>query len=741
MKFAMMYRLLAVGLLLFAGLLVSVAGARAEDGESAAPGIQNRLDEILVTARKREENLQDVSQSVTAISQRESERRFDLDLQDYADAAPNIIIDDLQQGPGSPAAISIRGIGVADVEKSFEPTTGVVLDGIFIGANSGAMLKSLDIERIEILRGPQGTLFGRNAIAGVINITRTKPTQEFGGKLRLGYGNHDASVVEAVVNVGLGDIGAVKVSGASRKRDGWFDNLFTGEENGKMDFRSYSVNLLLTPVEDIEIEYTFEETDQNQDANTVLNLAQPGQLFCDVFAQCAPSLTVPQSGDRYAVLQNGDVDGPFFDTKLHIVELRWQISEDYSFDYIFGSFETDERVTQDWDGTSLTLFHTNRPATYEQRSHEFRITRSSTSALNFVIGAYIWDSNYQIDLVSFIGFVVPGVVLEIPQTARQTTDSLAGFFEIDYDITDKLTITVGGRYTDEKKTGGIRDFILDNLANPERESWDQFTPKGSIKYAFTDDLMAYFLYSRGFRSGGFNGRPTGVEPSTIPYDPETVDNFELGFKSEWLDNRLRVNGAIFFMKYDDKQEEINEPVSVGTGQQTVVRNVSAVEIKGLELEFIAFLSEGLTLQGNLGLLDADYTKFDADINGDLVADETDEEILLGLKLRRAPKVNFTLSGTYEWELGNSVLAWVRADWHMIGAHEVTFFNSPQTRNSAQHLINASINFQYEETTFSIYGKNLAKEDGYTVGFDVANLWTYAAPRPPRTYGVQILQKF
>ena len=174
---------------------------RADDKKTAGQSTV-QLEEIVVTARKRKENLQDVGLSVSALSQTEISRTFARDIKDLANMSPNIIIDDTSQGPGGNAAIYIRGIGVADVEKNFDPAVGVSIDGLFIGSNSGAILRSIDLESIEVLRGPQGTLFGRNTIGGTINVQRTQPTGELGGKVRVGMGDYDTRYIDGIVNLG-----------------------------------------------------------------------------------------------------------------------------------------------------------------------------------------------------------------------------------------------------------------------------------------------------------------------------------------------------------------------------------------------------------------------------------------------------------------------------------------------------------------------------------------------------------
>jgi len=715
-----------------------------------AYGAEGALEEVVVTARKREENLQDVGSAITALSAGDLERRFDIDLQNLANAAPNVVIDDIQQGPGSPAAISIRGVGTTDVEKNFDPTVGVVQDGVFIGVNSGAMLKAVDLQSVEILRGPQGTLYGRNSIGGVINVTRGKPsTGEFGGAARAGAGNNGDLQLDGYLNVPLGESFAFKLGGAYRQNDGWFHNRTLDKDVGEMEFYSVSPSFVWKPTDALEIYYRFDKTWQDQDANTVVNMAQPDQAWCFFYNQCAQSLDDPQSGDRYEVLQNGDDPyQSYFDTELHTVNASYKLSDANEIEYVFGYFTTDEKVYQDWDGTALTLYHTDRPADWNQRSHELRWTHTG-DRLSYTLGAYYWDSDYRIDLTSYIGFgdllfgLPSGTVLTVLQTVAQTTESKALFFEGDYKFTDALTLTVGGRYTEDEKTSGVIDPIMPELAvkgsleNPFEESWSEFTPKVGLRYRFNDDLMVFGLYSKGFRAGGFNGRPGTYEAASIPYDPETVDNYELGIKSEWLDGRLRLNGSVFYMNYDDKQEEQSVPTSQGTGQQTVVVNASSAEIYGLEIDLAAAITDRFMLTANLGILDASYKELIDPITGTDLSD---------LDLRRAPPVTATLSPSYTVDLGPGKF-WVQADFRYIGEQELTFLNSPQSHVDAHEVIDASVNYKMGNWTASLWGLNLTDDDSWSQAYDVGTsvtfpgLWTYASARPPLAYGLRLMVDF
>ena len=426
-----------------------------------------------------------------------------------------------------------------------------------------------------------------------------------------------------------------------------------------------------------------------------------------------------------------------FETDFYTVEARWDISEDYRLDYLYGRWESDEEIVSNWDGTPEFLYGTNRPASYEQDSHELRLTYDAGGKLTFVGGLYYWDSSYDIDLNSWVGFPVPGTILDIYQYSEQTTESVAAFFEADYAVTDALTLTVGGRYTEDEKESkqfGNINTITDPFTDHPDEDWDEFTPRLGARYRFNDDVMAFATYSKGYRSGGFNGRVNSLEEARQPYDTETVDNYELGIKSEGLQNRLRVNANLFYMEYDDKQEELQLPSDTGTGQKTVVTNASSATIYGVEFDVQATLNEHFSMRGNLGYLDTEYDDFEyRDLSG-VVVDLSD------LEFRRAPDWTGTIDATYQWEMGGGT-AWVRGAYHYIGEHYVNVTNSPELENDEQHLLDASVNYSINAFTFSVFGRNLSDEDGYTHGYDVAGLWSYAATRPPRTWGLEVVYDF
>jgi iron complex outermembrane receptor protein len=739
------------------------------------------LEEIVVTARKREENLQDVGLAVSALSQTEIEQQFARDIKGLANVAPNLIIDDTSQGPGGNAAIFLRGIGVADVEKNFDPAVAVVIDDIFIGANSGSILRSIDLESVSVARGPQGTMFGRNTIGGAIIVSRSKPTGETGLKIRAGLEDFDTNYMDTVVNFGISETIALKLTAAMRDQsEGYYNNVSLGTDDGKNDYQSFGASVLLTPSDSLEVQLSYYEDEVTQDTPPLLNTAQPGgrHILCGpgAFFDCAPNQNVPITGDRRAVAgvcyqpasftpQNkyGIATAEFnaanalplpgiaitpidtiskvpcsasFDSETLSLKASYDINENMTLDYIYGAWESDESILSTWDGVDAMLYGTSRPAVYDQESHELRLSYDSGDGFDLVAGIFTWTSEYEIWLRSWIGFNPPTLALDIYQYTHQESDSSAIFFEADYDLSDRWTATVGGRYTEDEKISRQIGGQADTSPNFPEAEWSKFTPKLGLRYQYTEDMMLFGTLSRGFRSGGFNGRVGGgLEEATQPYDPETVDNAEFGFKSEWMDNRVRLNASVFFMKFDDKQEELKLPNSGGaTGQKTVVVNAAEATITGLEVELQAQVSDALYVRANVGLLDAEYDSFA------FTGADGNSVDLSGRDFRRAPDVTMNVDATYSWDMGPGE-AWRRGSVRLLGKHFIDNENTAELANGDQTIVDMSVNYRVNQLTFSLFGRNLTDEDGYTHGYDVQPLWSYAGTREPRVVGFEVMASY
>ncbi|MEP6343792.1 MAG: TonB-dependent receptor [Maricaulaceae bacterium] len=678
-----------------------------------------KIDEIVVTARKREESLQDVPLAVTALDKAAIDNLHTSTITGIDRLVPNI---DLGDNPftGLGLAAVIRGIGSSDPEKTFEPTVGLSIDGVFLASNTGAAIDAFDLEYAEVLRGPQGTLFGRNTVGGVINVRRSRPTGEAGLKLGTRITNHSGREYFAVANLpAIDDVLSTKLYAFSKEHDTFATNTVTGEKDDQKDLLQFGGALLVEPNDKFEALISFDYFDDDSfgppgfNLNSALPLAQGGDLFCN-FANggiiVAGQPTALQTGAGCAstsidVAEASDFEEftratPFvtnIDGWSLTSNIEYDLNENLTLTSVTGYRETnDTQSNSTADGAlaipspvivgppafvpPLFIFGDQpfdvglnfRNFESSQFSQELRLSGVISDKFDFVAGLYYLNSDY--NLVG--GEFEPGVFgtarpfNQTPpnnETVAQQANAYAAFIDITYPLTDRLSLSGGLRYSYEEKDFQF-DFLFrgpDALGNPSpitgtsadaSDNWQAPTWRATLQYDVSDDINVYGGYTRGFRSGGFNGRAATAEAAATSFDEETVDSFEIGARTEFFDNRLRINPTAFLAIYDDKQEDTL--VTTGTGanivNSAIVDNVSQVDIKGVELEVLARITENLTFQGTFGHVDAEFDEFlapevigvnpttGAPILGDNLVDVSDER-----NLRAGPDTTFTVGATYD----------------------------------------------------------------------------------------------
>ncbi|MEN3949939.1 TonB-dependent receptor [Iodidimonas sp. SYSU 1G8] len=680
------------------------------------------------TARKREEAAQTVPIPTTTLSQEFIENKFETDLSDLDKYAPNVELGGIDFTGGGLSA-SIRGVSFSDLEKSFEPAVGVAIDGVFMGSNSGVLIDMFDIEQVEILRGPQGTLFGRNTIGGVINIRKARPTGEFGAKLGIRYGSSNRQDYKLSLNVPIIEgILAGKVTALINKDNQFTRNIYSGKHEDGQDVTSIATKLLFTPNDNFEALFSFEYLHDRSEFEGAVNLTldeagivaalsnDPNRVgrttFCTLFgaiptvtgggAGCAAASYDYARANKFKVsfTPPGIPFKSYIDSVFTALEMNWDLG-DYRISSITGYKDQDELLDEENTGSPFAglpflpftdqtgLARAVRTQTSWQFSQELRVASNFDGPFNFVAGAYFYKSHYNLDPQVFGVF---GGLAQKFET-EQTSQSYALFAEANYNMTDKLRFTGGLRYTWDKKhfitntfdTAGVPfdfpavqsqvfpslDYDGDGIPDwpiDERANWSEPTWRAGIDYQFTNDLMAYFMYSRGYRAGGFNGRCATPSACNTPYDPEIVDNFELGFKSDWFDNRLRFNMSAFYLQYDDKQEEVLTPSPNGLATETKVQNAASVTVKGVEMEFQALPADWLNVYGSAGYMRSrykEYLVFDPAAN-DFV------DVSATARLRSAPKWNFNVGADFMVNVGNSGLVTFNANYKWTDE----FFSSP-----------------------------------------------------------------
>ena len=566
-----------------------------------------RLDEIVVTARKRTESLQDVPVAVSALSQGQLERGSVQTILDVAKHIPNVELHSVTQS-GAALGASIRGIGFDDLEKTFEPTVGVSVDGVFMASNSGAVVDFFDIESVEVLRGPQGTLYGRNTIAGVINIKRTAPTGEFGGKVEGTYASHDRVDLKGLVNMPLGENGGLKVSYRNLQQDSHLFNVTNNERPKMRDSQTASAALKYDFTDKTTATLSYDWYDHNTQPADVIATGTGDSIFCAFFTiGCdADSGAISRAGGNRVSNASEQIVSTIEGDNI---TLNVDHTEDkFALKYIFGHMDFEEYAYFNSWGAPTPLFEVTREQEYKQSSHELQFISDLDGPFNFVAGLYYLSTD---------SYLTSGPVSNF--TTLQGAEATALFGEATYEIDENWSISAGARYTDESKELDLTRYgsSSDRVANaagvlnltPEYSD-DNLSYRLSAKRKF-EGGMVYASYSTGYRSGGFNNR--GSDPLTAgPYDSETVENFELGLRSRPSDN-LQLNVTAFMSNYDDKQQFVvtngTECGLANTATCTFVRNAAKTSNNGIEIESVWTPTDALTFRGSFSILDADFDEY------------------------------------------------------------------------------------------------------------------------------------
>ncbi|MFV0276534.1 MAG: TonB-dependent receptor, partial [Parahaliea sp.] len=713
--------------------------------------------EVMVTARKKEESIQDAPVAVSAISKDTIDASFLGDATGIVQYSPNLVFDNISAGTPNGGGISIRGISFQDVEKTFDPTVLIHLDGVPLGTNTGNAMNLLDVERIEVLRGPQGTLFGKNAVGGVINIYRTKPIPgQWAGKVRARAERYHANSLEGLLNVPLGDAAALKLNLAKVEQPGYFRNITTGKREGDSTEDRYGAHLLWDITDTFRAEVQYNKYEQDGTLAPMLSINSSLADLCAGFGACAQSDDKPLSGDRRKGA-GGLIQDYELDSEDYQVDLNWEINDAFSSTLIWAYREIDEVSFLDFDGSPTELFHAYRPNAYEQDSLELRFDYDAGGPLTFTTGYFKWKSELtkwvnESDISLFIGVPVDACGFEGPAcslqegTAESNSDSF--YFEGDYRLSEQWILTAGARYIEEtkklRKTTTLPVFGLTPLPlTSGKRTDDDVIYRLGLRWEPTADLMAYITYSTGFRSGGFSIRASSPEIVNEGFEPETVSNFEIGVKATALDSRLRYAVTAFYMDYDDMQQELNIPLpGPGQGNQDAVMNVGAATIQGLELELSTIINDYFSVDFNGGYLDAEYDEFVGRIFGDGTLNDDNSD----LPMRRAPKWTYTAALNYLQDVGEGSLTG-RLSWNWRDDYAGTVTDFPGTHVDAYGVLDASMSYQFGNWRIGLFGRNLTDEDQYSHTFVVApdaddsSLFTFATPRPPRTYGAELVYNF
>jgi len=703
-----------------------------DEGVGAAPV------EVVVTARRRAENLQDVPIAVSVYSADQLAETAASDITALQQTTPNLTLQ-VARGSNSTLIAFIRGVGQQDPLWGFEPGVGLYVDDVYIARPQGAVLDVYDIERVEVLRGPQGTLYGRNTIGGAVKYV-TKPIgaePRLNAQVNLGSFQQHDGIVSGSTPLGehFGIGGAVAVY----RRDGFGTNLSTGAEEYNKDVNAYRATMEWKPTEEVLFRLSGDYLDDQSNARhghreaPGLGLAAGATVLSNVYDNRAGI------GDDNSVRsQGGSLLG------------QWELSEALTFKSISAYREGETDTLIDFDAGPTNALDV--PAFYKdhQFSQELQVLWTG-ARMQAVAGLFYLNGSASGAFDTVLGIAN----LTIATAGEVATKSKAAFADVSFDLTDQWSLSIGGRYTNDDKTGtvyrqnftGPRSPLFGNPAAvpgllrtsyANSRSFSEFTPRASVRYKPMEELMLYASYGRGFKSGGFDMRGDAFAfPGTVNgYNPELVDTYELGIKTTTAGGRVSLAAAAFYSKYKDQQ--ITSQFALPTTPPTIVSfvdNAASSDIQGVELESGLRFTDSLSATVQLGYIDAEFNDF---VTYD-PATNTRRNLSDQRAFQNTPKFTGSLSFTWRQSLGThgdlSVIPTVsyRDDYQMF---EIA---TPLLDQDAYTLIDASIvwNSPNEHFTVGLHGKNLTDEEyrvggysfpGATFGNSINGFYG-----PPRTY--------
>ncbi|GAA5063205.1 TonB-dependent receptor [Erythrobacter westpacificensis] len=753
-------------------LASEVAYAQEDAGEveqESGADTQER-NTIIVSANRRDERLQDVPIAINVVTADTLGTAGIEDTADLAQVVPGLVYQTSQSG----VQAHLRGVGTTALPAGTENSIATYIDGVYILSMSGGLMQLSNIAQVEVLKGPQGTLFGRNATGGVINVRTRDPEYTPGGNVRLGYGNYDTFTASGYVTTGLSDNMAIDVAGyMSLQGDGWGTNVFTGEDVYQSDSYAVRGKLLFEPGDRDEFRLTGDYS------RTEGNAFSSYRLLDGTFAQYGPGDTVAAArpslvnagavganpgqvapfavvGDPYAF--NGNpYDTATFTQPFGVVEswgasLQW----DHEFNnFRFQSITAYRELTADqqWGATPVPAFRTqaNFIQNDDQFSQEFQLASLASSDIQWVFGLYYLDGGSNYDPFFITGTAIAPLE-QLLFNAFTSTESGAAFGQATIPLGDRTNLTLGGRYTIEERglVGETIASFLPGFGPPVpittdqfegEETFKKFTWRVSLDHRITPNVLGYASWNRGFKSGIYNSVPPGgLTGEAVP--PEVLDAYEIGLKTELADGRLNLNIAAFYYDYSDLQVTVFTPIAA------LIESGPKAEIYGFDLDFIYSPTRLFSINGGLNYSSSEFKEYP---NAQFLVPQTEAQgggnaVVLGSavgnELPYAPEWTANLGANLEVPLDTGHL-----DFALNYHYNDGWFAGPDNilEQPSYHLVNGSIGWQIGDTgpNVGLWVRNLLEEEYYTFLSAGNNPGGYnqGIRGAPRTYGITLGYEF
>jgi iron complex outermembrane receptor protein len=731
------------------------------------------IEEVVVTATKREESAQDVPISVTAFtSESIQELGFDLSF-DVGSHVPNLQF--LPQGSRSIPFIFLRGVGNTSFFANSINPVAIYVDQAYVGQSSAQALQLFDLERVEVLRGPQGTLFGRNATGGLINFITRKPQVEDGrnARIELTGGNFGRFDVEAAGGIPLGENAAARVAVFQQLGSGMYDNVTPGSESkfGDVDSLGVRGQLRWQPVSQLDLLFNVHYGDDDSHNPA----AKPGYIVSPFgVPNCPPGAASGElfngCSDPFGFGQTVDPD--FYDVQYtyspeqelesygFMLEANWDVGR-FSLTSLTAWDTVDRATNGDDDANALLFLKDTFLADADWLSQELRVTTHLEGPFNWILGF----NYYTDDLESQIHFAAPdwppppvfGFPFGVGQDLQQETESWAVFGEMTWNFSPDWTLRLGLRLTDDDREVALESFAFLATAVPMDElitvadaraaflfpfilptefqdSWFEWSGRAALDWKFAEDQLLYVSASRGFKGGQFNGGALFDLAEATIADPEFTNNYEVGYKGLLFDRRIQFNVTGFYMEYEDQQTLVVTPTPAGFLPS--LQNAGRSEIYGAEFELTWQPTDNWFVLFAGGYLDAAFDEF---IDPVLGIDRS------GNKLPHSPEWNLNGIARYEHPVANGMLG-LQVDWWWLDDQRFDAENTPTIREDAHGQVNAraSYSFWREKVELALFVRNLTEEEFVTTVFDTSRSGFGAhihVLNQPRTFGGQIILRF
>lgn len=686
-----------------AAIAIAASATPAMAQNDTAAAANDGVADIVVTAQRREEGLQTTALAISAANEEMLREQNVESLQDIAFIAPNVLVGSQSLTGGLNGGFFIRGIGQDRSGITFDQGVGVYVDGLYQSRSDSNFLSIVDVERIEVLRGPQGTLFGKNTIGGAIRYITKQPGPDFEGYVDGTIGSFDRLDVKGSINVPLSDALFMKATFGALEREGHVKHVVDEDRDGDTNVRVGRLQLRALASDRLTIDLDASKTvSKNSGRAFIVDYIDPADLFPTAFRTKTglPFDERFESPDPYT-RYGGDNTRYRYEGYNLAGTISYQLSDSVELKSITGYGNAKVFSANDWDGTEFPVYDIINNRKFDQFSEELQLSGEALDGgLDFVLGGFYMKEDAEDDssvLSAFDGTFDPDdYTIRRPGMQAQTVESYAAFAQATLSLGEILALTGGLRYSEDKKEATNGTATLDG-------SWSDVSPRVAIEAQWSDEIMTYASVTKGFRSGGINIGRGGLST----YDPETVWNYEAGIRTDLFDRMVRFNLTGFYMQYKDQQLtaiDLSNPTS-----SPFIQNVGKGDRTGFEIETVIAPFTGLTLNGNLGYLDAEY---------DDIGSATD--VSLDSVVLRSPKWTYTVGGAYEIPVGDGSVT-TSLNYNYRSKQSTTSSDGNTVLLDGYGLLNARIQYNApgDQWELALFATNLTDELYYIGGFDFA----------------------